>query len=355
MPTPTGAERKLLAAGAKKGSVWATAVAMGAGFGLNCKSVSGFNRDQDLLVAAEIDNPMPFSGALDSIKPVDFTIVTDMLYAPGALGTLIAMLWGTAGTPAGPTDTSAYTHTFQFADGIVGLFATVALEMPGKIWEIASAKPMEWTLKSSGKGFVESSLKMRGNTLIDSSAVNTNTQMDALTYDDRGSMGRVTFKQQKVYLNGESVATDVLSTTALNAMGVEVSMKRTGFDGVVPAGASSILEPAEGGYPDWRVKLDFAHFDAANAAYLATAIAETTQKLAVRYTGLVLAGAAAAYHEITIYFPRMRMLMPKADYAEIVKNGVELVAEEASAAPTGMTHTRPYMTLINKRSSDYLS
>lgn len=355
MATPTGPERRLLAAGLCKGSVWGTAVALGATFGLNCKAVSGFNRSQDLLVAAEIDNPLPFSGSLDSIKPIDFTITTDMLYAPGRLGTGIAQLFGTAGAPAGPTDTSAYTHTFQWADGIVGVFSTVALEMPGKIWEIASAKPIEWSLKSSGGGFVQSELKMRGNTLIDSSAINTLTQMDALTYDDRGSMGRVTFKQQAVYMNGQAVATDVLSTSALNAMGVEVSFKRQGFDGVVPAGASSILEPAEGGYPDIRVKLDFAHFDAANAAYLATAIAETTQKMAIRYTGLVLAGASTAYHQITLYFPRLRMLMPEASFDEIVKNGVELVAEEASAAPTGMSYVRPYMTLVNKRTTDYLA
>jgi hypothetical protein len=179
--------------------------------------------------------------------------------------------------------------------------------------------------------------------------------MDALTYDDRGSMGRVTFKQQQVFMNGEAVAADVTGTTALNAMGVEASFKRTGFDGIVPAGASSILEPAEGGYPDIRVKLNFAHFDAANAAYLATAIAETTQKMAIRYTGLVLAGAATVYHRITLYFPRMRMLMPEGGFEEIVKNGVELIAEEAAAAPTGMSYLRPYVQLVSKRSTDYLA
>jgi hypothetical protein len=345
----------LLAAGLRKGADWATAIALGATHGLNCKAISGFNRSQDLLTAAEIDNPLPFSGALDSIKPVEFTITTDMLYSPGALGTGIALFFGTAGVPAGPADTSAYTHTFQLADGLVGLFATVAVEMPGKIWEVASAKATEWSLKSSGGGFVESELKMIGNTLIDTSAINTLTQMDALTYDDRGTYGRVTFKQQAVYMNGQAVATDVLTTDALNAMGVEVNMKRTGFDSVIPAGASSILEPAEGGYPDIRVKLNFAHFDAANAAYLATAISEVPQKMAIRYTGLVLAGASTAYHAITLYFPRMRMLMPEASFDEIVSNGVELIAEEAAAAPTGMAYARPYMTLVNKIGTDYLA
>jgi hypothetical protein len=358
MATPTGAARKLLAAGFSNkaaATAWGTAVALGATMGLNCKGVSGFNRSQDFLVAQEIDQPLPFSGSLDSIKPVDFTVTTDMLYAPGALGTAISMLFGTAGTPAGPSDTTAYTHTFQWADGIDGSYGTFALEMPGKIWESASVKPMEWSLKSSGGGFVQSELKLRGNTLIDTSAVNTLTQMDALTYDDRGSMGRITFKQQAVYMNAQSGADVDSGTYLLNAMGVEVSFKRTGFDGVIPAGASSILEPAEGGYPEVSVKLNFAHFDAANAAYLATAIAETTQKMIIRYTGLVLAGATTAYHAMTLYFPRLRMKMPEASYDEIVKNGIELVGEEASAAPTGMSYTRPYLTLVNKRATNYLA
>ena len=77
--------------------------------------------------------------------------------------------------------------------------------------------------------------------------------------------------------------------------------------------------------------------------------------MAIRYTGTVLAGATSVYHAITLYFPRMRMLMPEAGFDEIVKNGVELIAEEASAAPTGMAYTRPYMTIVNKRSTDYLT
>lgn len=355
MATPTGPERRFLAAGARKAAAWRTALALGATYGLNCKSISGFNPQRDTLVAAEIDNPLPFSGALDVYKPPDIAIGTDMLYSPGMLGMLIAQWYGTAGTPAGPADTTAYTHTFQLADSNWGKFSTLAVEMPGIIWECPSAKPIEWTLKSSEGGFVQSELKLRGTKVIDDSAVNALTQMDALTYDDRGAMGRVMFGDQRVYMNGQAVATDVLATTALEVSGVEIGHKRTGHDGVVAAGFSDIQEPAEGGYPDIRVKLSFAHFDAVNKLYLATAISEVTQKLAIRFTGKVLAGAATVYHALTLYFPRMRMLCPEASYEEIVKLGVELVAEEAAAAPTGMAYARPYLTLVNKRTTDYLA
>jgi len=354
LATPTGPERRFLAAGYRKAAAWRTPLALGATFGLNCKSITGFNPQRDTLVAAEIDNPLPFSGALDVYKPPDITIATDMLYSPGRLGTMAAQLFGTAGAPA-VTDTSAQTHTFQWADSNWGQFGTMAVEMPGIIWECPSAKPIEWSLKSNEGGFVQSEMKLRGTKIVDDSAVNTLTQMDALTYDDRGTYGRIMFGDQRVYMNGQAVATDVLSTTALEASGVEISYKRTGHDGVVAAGYSDSQEPAEGGYPDIRVKLSFAHMDAVNKLYLAVAISEVTQKIAIRFTGKVLAGAATAYHALTLFFPRMRMLCPEASFDDIVKLGVELIAEEASAAPTGMAYVRPYLTLTNTRTTDYLA
>ena len=355
MATPTGPERRFLAAGARKAGTWRTALALGATYGLNCKSISGFNPVRDTLVAAEIDNPLPFSGALDVYKPPEITIGTDFLYAPGMLGMLIAQLFGTAGAPAGPADTSAYTHTLQWADSNWGKFSTLGVEMPGIIFECPSAKPTEWTLKSKEGGFVQSELKCRGNKVIDSSTVNTLTQMDALTYDDRGSMGRVMFGDQRVYMNGQAVGTDVLATTALEVSEVEAGYKRTGHDGVVAAGYSDTQELAEGGYPDIRIKLKFAHMDAVNKLFLATAISEVTQKMAIRFTGTVLAGSSTVYHALTLYFPRMRMLCPEASFDDIVSLGVELIAEEASSAPTGMSYVRPYLTLVNKWTTDYLT
>jgi hypothetical protein len=330
-------------------------VELGAGYGLNCKTISGFNPARDVLTAAEIDNPLPFSGALDVYKPPDIAIGTDMLYSPGMLGMLIAEWFGTAGTPAGPAETTAYTHTFQFGGSNWNMFSTIAVEMPGAIWECPSAKPIEWVLKASEGGFVQSELKLRGNKIIDTSSVNTLTQMDALSYDDRGAMGRVMYGDMSVYMNGEAVATDVLSTTRLEVSGAEASYRRTGHDGIVAAGFSDIQEPAEGGYPDIRLKLSFAHFDAVNKLLLATAISEVTQKVAIRFTGKVLAGASTVYHALTLYFPRMRMLCPEVSYEEIVKNGVELIAETTTGVPTGMSYVSPYLTLVNKRATNYLT
>lgn len=351
MATPTGPERRFLAAGAKEAATWRTAVALGAGFGLNCKAISGFNPQRDLLIAQEVDAPMPFSGALNIYKPQDFTIISDFLYSPGSLGTLIGLLFGSASVGS-VIDTSAYPHTFSWEDGNSGQFATVAVEMPGIIWECPSAKPIEWALKSNAGGFVQSELKCRGNKIVDDSTTNTATQMDALTYDERTN--HVKYEVQSVKMNDESGG-DVASENALEVTGVEVEFKRTGHDGVAVSGYADIAEPAEGGYPDIRVKLKFPHFDAVNKLFMATAVAETEQKILIKYTHTVLAGASSEYYSAALYFPRLRMLMPEASWDEIVSNGIELVAEEASGNPTGMSDVRPYMVLTNKRTTDYIT
>jgi len=349
MATPTGPERRFLAVGARKGADWGDALALGAGYGLPTRALAGFNVSRDYISANEADTPLPRTSNLDVIKPVDLTHSVDMLYDPGALGTLIALLMGTAGAPS-LVETGVHKHTFQLADSAWGKFATIAAEFPGKIWECPSAKPMEWLLKASDRGFVTSELKLRGNTIIDDSIVNTATQMDALTYADREN--RVLFRQNTVKMNAQAGG-DVSAENALNVNGIEASIKRTGHDEPRGANGISILEPAEAGWPDIRLKLNFPRFDTVSAAFFGSAEDEVYQKAIVMFEG-VLAGAAAKY-SLKLYLPRLRMLMPEGGWDEIVKVGVELVAEEASAAPTGMSYTRPYIELVNKQSTDYLA
>jgi len=350
MATPTGPERRLLAAGYRKAAAWDTALALGAGFGLNCKSISGFIRSQDYLKADEIDLAMVKGGSLDVVKPIEPTVATDMLYDSGALGIAIAQFFGIAGAPAQQGGTTAYKHIIQLADSGWNKFGTMAVELPGQIWECPSIKPIEWSLKSVNGGFVVSEMKLRGNVIKNDSSVNTLTQMDALTYQDRDN--RVLFRQQAIRMNTQAGVT-LEGTGVIDPTSVEISMKRTGHDSVYPAGQYGIVEPAEGGFPDFRVKLGWPRFDAVNGAHFAAAIAETTQKMTITFTGLLI--ASTYYYQLKFYFPRLRMMVPEPSFDEIVKNGVELIAEEASAAPTGMSYARPYIEMINLRATDYLA
>jgi len=349
MATPTTAERRLLAAGAKKASTWGTAVALGAGNEIKIGSMAGMVMSRDYSPGKYADTPFVSMGALTDVKPPDVTLGFDHYYDPGALGVLMALLFGTAGAPSQQGGTTAYKHTLQWADLATGLFATLCAEFPGKIYEVASFKPLSLGFKV-GDGRIKGELKGRGNTVIDTSATNTATQIDALTWV--GQDAPALFAHASIKINGES-AGDVTAATALECSGFDLDFAR-GLDAQLVAGSQTIIEPAESGFPEVKLKLDFPRMNATNAAFLATMIAETTQKALITLTSPLEAGTAYPY-SWKFFFPRLRIVGNPPSWDEIVKNGLELVAEAAAAAPTGMSYTRPYIEIINKQSTNYLA
>jgi hypothetical protein len=346
---PTSVERRLLRAGAKKASTWGAAVAVAAGGELRIKGISGLKHDRDYSPGEYANTPFVATGVLTDIKPPDVALSGDLFYDHGMLGTLIALLFGTAGAPSGPTDTSAYTHTFQWADLATG-FATLIAEFPGIIYEVASWKPMELGLKVGG-GRIQFDLKGRGNTMIDSSVVNGATQSGLLSFG--GQDTPVLFNHASVKMNAQSGA-DVAAATALVVSGLQATFKRA-IDAIHGAGSPAIIEPKENGFPEIKLKLDFPRYATDNTALQAAMIAGTLQKVLITMTSPLLAGSASAYYSIKLYFPNLRIVQQDAPWDEIVKNGIELVAEQAATAPTGMSYTRPYAVIVNKQTTDYLA
>ena len=232
---------------------------------------------------------MPFSGSLDSIKPVDFTVTTDMLYAPGALrhGYRHAVRHDRTRLPRCERHDDRL-HTYCNGPTISRLVRHIRARDCRR--RSANARPSSRSNGRSNPGRrvrSEFELKIRGNTIIDTSAVNTFTQMDALTYDDKRVDGPGDV-QTATGLHGRAGRGDGRHRRGPPA-------QRDGRRGVVQAhrvrwrrACGCVVHPRTSrgrATPDIRVKLNFAHFDAANAAYLATAIAETPQKMAIRYTG----------------------------------------------------------------------
>jgi hypothetical protein len=349
MPIPTTPEKRLLAVGAKKTSAWGTAVAVGAGDGLLIVTDGGPTRKQPYSPAKEHDTPFVRTGDLGPIDPIDFALSFFMRYDPGRLGTLLAMIYGTAGAPT-LLGTTAYKHTFQSKDTIEGLFATYAKEIPGKVHEIASVKPYAVEF-SIAEGFLQASLSLRGNKLIDDSAVNQATQMEALSYPDR--YNRVKFSELAVRMNDESGG-DVSTETPLVINGLTISIARTP-DAVPPAGQDYILEPLESDFPLSTVKLSFPRANSINTAFFQKFTSETPQKLLAKFTGKLI--EAGYYYDLAFYFPRLKLSPDPPNYPdnEIVPAEITLVSEEAATAPTGMQYARPYFELVNIATADYLA
>ncbi len=348
MATPTSPEKRLFALGAAKASTWGTAVALEAGKGILYLGTSGFSPTRPTYLADEADSPVRMSGDLGAYNGVEFSIDFDMRYDPGALGVLIALLFGTAGTPTQQGGSSAYKHTLQWADTTSGLFATLAKELPGKIYEIPSAKITGLTFNIAD-GLLKGTIRGLGNKVIDDSTVNTPTQMDALTYADR--YNRVRFVEGKFYMNTEGGAalgeSDLLT---INDLTLEFNRPH---DSVVPAGSDSIIEPVQNGFPEFRIVIGFPRFSSQNYGFLSTFNSETTLKAKVEFTGNII--ESTYNYKLTLYFPRLRIAEFTPKEEEVIANGLELIGLEAAANPAGMSYKRPYVEIVNKQSTDYLA
>jgi len=241
----------------------------------------------------------------------------------------------------------AYVHTFQWANAATPPF-TFATLRPGAVWAIPSVIPMKLAL-SVADGLVHGALTLRGNNLIATSVVNTETEMDALTPEAEADLDFVNFQEGVLRMNTQ--AGDALDS----GDNVDVSDFNPEFDRTMDAkhimGGAAISQPVEGNF-NIGLKLRFPQADAARVAYLASFIAITAMKLSATFTGRVIAGTHT--YGLSLYYPRLKFTgPPDVKLADIMDAGSAFIAEEAAAAPSGMEYTRPYLTITNTRAAAY--
>lgn len=347
MATPALSQKRLLAAGAKKSAqTWGTAEALGAGYAMDIDSDGGLVRNQPYLPALGADTPLQSEGDLGPIDPVDFAPEFFLRYDPGAIGIVLAQLFGTAGAPAAAGN--GWRHTLRWAEENYGEFCTFAVERRSKIFEVPSAKPYTFDL-SIADGFVRGTIGLRGNSLVNDSAVNTDTQMDALTYANRGL--RLKFSDLLAYLTHQSNASNPDQTTAIKISDISMHFERP-HDGVHEAGSESIAEPMENGASIMTVSVTFPRMSTINDPYFADFIAETEKKACFWFHGPVLQGAQL--YEFDFYFPRLRVINVEYPFDEIIPCTMTMQVERAIDY-TGFSGEYPYIRPVNDRTTDYLA
>jgi len=330
----------------KKATTWGTAVKVGAGCGLPFKTISGLQMAQDVFEVTEVDMPVQYSAFLGANKPIDLTITSEMLYSPGALGVLIAMVFGTAEEPTGSGDLK--THTFKLSDNN-GKFGTLAVGMPGEIWEIPSLKPYAWTIKMGGEGFIESEIKAIGNKLVVPASANSETEMGAVTYDARGN--HCYSKQLKLYIKAQSDS-DFQESDVIDINSFECSFSRPHQE-AISIGKNEIAESAASGPANAELKIGFPMYGTDAIAMIAKQVAATELKAKVVLTGPIASGQDK--YEISIFLPWLMIKSSTGKHEDIISADMEFLAKAVTTAPTGMAYGVPYMTIKNLRTTSYLA
>lgn len=353
MATPTTPEARLYGAGATLTTPWGTETALGAGKEIKLLKSPDLPtaRKQDYLMLKESNNKFLSRGIAGGVTACDFTFESYDRYDAGPLGMFLACMFGADTSPA-LQETGVYLHTITWEDSVLGLFGTYAEEYPDKIYSVPSAKPLKIVF-SLENGILKFVPTLRGNSIINDSAVNTATQMDALTMVN--AEDEVRFDQlDRVWLQEYSAVTGPTVDDQKTISGLELTYGRGLEEPKMAAGATSLTEAQEEDFSDLRVKLDFPYDDAFNREFFANYISGQEYSLILRFKGLLL--GATKYYEKTFFFPRLRLsALPDLTKAGLVRVTAEFQALEASAAPDGFASTRPYITLQNALSTSYLA
>lgn len=352
MATPTGSSKRYYNAAVVQASTWGTAAAVGEGNGLLVPNDGNPMPKLTYSATDAIGQVVPQDGDFGAEEPCEFEIPFDgkcgLQYAPGGIGSLIAGLFGTSAAPDQQEATAAYKHVFTWANEMTDFF-TFACERPGAIREVTSLVPKKLTLKV-GDGKVQGSIAVIGNRCIADSAVNTATQLDAVTPESTANF----VKAQHGVLRMNAQSGDALdSGDIIEVSDFTIEYERT-VEGKMSLGGSYMSQPREG-TPKWSLKITLPYATAAAMAYETTFRAKTAQKMDLVFTGGTAAGAYN--YSLTLGFPRLKFVSaPDAPLEDIMKAGLSFIVEEAAAAPNGMTgYTLPYIELVNLRTTNYLA
>jgi len=173
--------------------------------------------------------------------------------------------------------------------------------------------------------------------------------MGTITYDDVGN--RLIFQNGKFYLNAQN-GDDFLVGDLLDINSFEFSISQP-LEGIIALGQKFSGEPVLSEVIEVSLKVGFPKYQANQQALITALMSETEKKAKFEVTGADI--VTGKPYKLTLYFPRLKVKSFGLGYEDIIKSDVEFIPLQASVAPTGMSDTKPYMVLVNKRTTDYLA
>lgn len=340
-----GATGTQIMAAIKKGSAWGTALGAGANDAILLTRESLPKRRALLVDPAagqvherEVDRgPIAVSGSIEMEARYDLANM------------LIALGMGTAGAPAQQGGTAAYKHTIQSADNADGKFTTLAIDKVTEIQEYPSVKVLGFTLRGQAGQVCTRAFELVADDLVAPATVNVSKA--AWTYRDRAN--RILFSQGVLRINAQAGGALAGGDTVKPASW-EITYRRPAEGEYLAGNANKIDEPVATGPVVVGLSLTFPIFSA--NTWTAALQADTRYKADLVLTGLQISGAY--YYSESLFFPHLVLEETDAQLigAGKIPNPVRFKAIEASAAPTGMSYTKPLtIELINKRTTDLLA
>jgi hypothetical protein len=225
------------------------------------------------------------------------------------------------------------TSTFEPATQKTGLYATIVRDKVEFISEIPSAKCTGFELSFGDNGRAEIVWMFTGTKEVVDSAINTSTQISALTYPTQGR--RAFFKQLSVWI-ATAGATTLSASNAVRLTDLTFRYEQP-LDEKFVNGQDYVIEPEDDAYPNIEVDFTFARLDSTSEAYIGYHRDNTNLKCQLLFTG-------TSTYSLKVEFPRLIVKEAPIEFkgTENVAPQVKFGAYKADAAPTGMAVTAPF-------------
>jgi len=334
----------------KKAAAWHTPVACGAGDGLlilsdGIKVTNPVELDdsagQQWITQADVGEKV-INGTLDAYMRYE------------GFDTVLALIMGTAGTPAQQGATAAYLHTYRLSSNIIGLFATMAeLKLANKVWEFPSVKLHGFKLMAEMNKPVKISPEAIADKLDRASETNTAATMANVTMPD--TVNRIIMNRDTVIRINDQDGDALGEGDELYPSSIEFTFNRP-MDAEPVAGQEGVDEPTDNGFPVATVSMKFPRYNAANDAFFDDWDGFVSKKMDITFTGKMIEDPYR--YQFKLSFPHVKVDNPEAPVSGPGKIPFSLNFQvlAAAEAPTGMAFTEPFwIEAINRRSTNPLA
>lgn len=291
--------------GRKVGTTWDTAVACGAGDGIEVLSIQADGNAaqiEDMQITGRITQREGNAGN----RSAGCTLRTALRYEGNE--TDIALVMGTAGSPS-TVETTGKKHTLKIADDMDGIMATVAFELVKDevVVEIPSVKWNRLSLRGRQNERIELELQGIGQDWTTGSTTNDTTSIDTITLPANREYATLT--QASLLMNTQAGATLASPTDVVYINGFEITLERAMEARYSTQFGNAPDEPIETGFMKVSGSFDFATVltgSGGNTGFMQQQMDQTVMKAKLAISSATLAGSTSQVFEHVLWLPSIQ-------------------------------------------------
>lgn len=239
------------------------------------------------------------------------------------------------------SQTTSWTHQFDLAPSIDGLGLTVAIDKVLYVEEVTSVKVHGFELTQADNGAMNMTYRVVGSKPTNISSVNINSTVAGASYP---ALGNRVMQQQGVFRMNLHSAGALAAGDAVKAESIKFSFNRP-QDTPHVYGQDFIDEPADNGWPEFMLEVQYPRMNTVSANSLYAGIRSATAfKADWTFSGAFI-NSTDTYKEL-YQFPYVQLMddgfAANAAGPQQVKPVAKFACRLAPTSPTGMAFVNPF-------------